>query len=274
MRKTIALLAVGALGLIVLAKATHVGSYVGTFCAKAKASIKDSVPTEFDIDRIDREIANLDQKLDQMIRPIAAHKVEVDRLRKDVAERETKLKEQKEVLLAATAAVKNAKPGEKLVYGQKAYRAEQVKARIALDFESYKRQEANLAAQRKLLELRETTLQAAQDQLQGFMAKKEEFRVQLAQLRAEHEINKVNALGANVEMDNTPLATIAESLGDLKDKIERQRLELELRNQVGAVAGIQLSQPQQNAAAVDLDAIQAHLERGAANGKTTTASNR
>ncbi len=273
MKKTIALIAVGLLALVVLAKTTSVSSYVGTFCSKARAQIKDSVPTEFDIDRIDREIGNLDQKLDQMIRPIAEHKVAVDRLRKDIAEREAKLKEQKEVLLAATANVKSAKKGEKLCYGGKAYTSDQVKSRIALDFESYKRQENYLNAQRKLLDSREATLQAAQDQLQAFMTKKEEFRVQLAQLRAEHEVNKVNAVGTNVEIDNTPLATIAQSLGDLKDRIERQRTELELRNQVGAVAGIQLNQPQQSTA-VDLDAIQAHLENGVPTGKTTTASNK
>lgn len=274
MKKSIALLAAGTLALVVLAKTTNIGSYAGTLWSKTKESIKDSVPTEFDIDRIDREIANLDQKLDQMIRPVAEHKVAVDRLRKDIVQREAKLKEQKEVLLAATANVKNAKKGEKLCYGGKAYTPDQVKARIALDFDSYKRQEGYLNAQRKLLDSREATLQAAQDQLQAFMAKKEEFRVQLAQLRAEHEVNKVNAVGTNVEIDSTPLATIAQSLGDLKDRIERQRTELELRNQVGAVAGIQLNQPQQTTA-VDLDAIQAHLENGAAAAKTTsTASNK
>jgi phage shock protein A len=274
LKKTVALAAVATLALVVLAKTTNVGSYVGTLLSKTTAAVKDSVPTEFDIDRIDREIANLDQKLDQMIRPVAEHKVAVDRLRKDITQREANLKEQKDTLLAATANVKNAKRGEKLKYGGNLYTQDQVKTKIQLDFESYKRQEKYLDAQRKLLDSREATLQAAQDQLQAYMTKKEEFRVQLAQLRAEHEVNKVNAVGTNVEIDSTPLATIAQSLGDLKDRIERQRTEMELRNQVGAVAGIQLNQPQQNTA-VDLDAIQAHLENGAPTGKaTSTASSK
>jgi len=272
MKKTIALLVAGLLAVVVLAKTTNVSSYVGTAWCKAKRATAAQVPTEFNIDRIDHELANLDQKLDGMIRPIAEQKVAVERLRKEVTEREGRVAEQKKVLLDATAAVKAANKGDRLVYGNKNYTPEQVKARIAIDFESYKRQEAHLAAQRKLLESRETQLQAAQDQLQTFMSKREEFRVQLAQLRAEHEVNKVNAVGNHVELDATPLAAIAQSLNELKDRIEADRLVMETRNQVNVVGGIQLNQPQQ-AVGVDLDAIQAHLEGGAApNGKATSTA--
>ncbi len=82
LKKSIALLAVGALALVVLAKTTNVGSYVGTLWSKTKSAVKDSVPTEFDIERIDREIAGLDQKLKDMYLPIAQHQVAVERLRK------------------------------------------------------------------------------------------------------------------------------------------------------------------------------------------------
>jgi len=274
MKKSIALLVAGVLAVVVLAKTTNVSSYVGTAWCKAKRAATQQVPTEFNIDRIDHELTSLDQKLDGMIRPIAEQKVAVERLRKEVADRDNRVAEQKKVLLDATAAVKAAKKGDKLVYGGKSYAPEQVKARIALDFESFRRQEAHLAAQRKLLESREATLQAAQDQLQTFMAKREEFRVQLAQLRAEHEVNKVNAVGNHVELDATPLAAIAQSLTELKDRIEADRQVLELRNNITAVNGIQLSQPQQSTS-VDLDAIQAHLEGGAApNAKATTTASK
>jgi len=270
MKKTIALLAAGVLALVVLAKTTNVSSYVGTMWCKAKHAAKEQVPTEFDIDRISHEIAGLDHKLDQMIRPIAEHKVAVDRLRKQVADDEAKLNDQKKVLLDATTAVKNAAKDDRLVYGGKPYTVTQVKTKIAMDFESFKRFEATLVAQRKLLESREVTLRAAQDQLQSFMAKKEEFKLQLAQLRAEHEVNKVAAVGTSVELDNTPLASIAQSLNELKDRIETQRVALEYRNGILEPSNIQLSQPHQN---VDLEAIQSHLQNGPAQKTTKTASN-
>jgi len=273
MKKTIALLAAGLLAVIVLAKTTNVSSYVGTMWSKAKDAAKEQVPTEFDMDRINHEIAGLDEKVKDMIRPVAQHKVAVDALRRQIAQDEVKLSDQKKVLLDATTAVKNAKKGEELVYGGKKYTADQVKARIALDFESFKRFESTITAQRSLLESREKTLRAAEDQLQSFMAKKEEFRLQLAQLRAEHEVNKVAAVGTSVEIDTTPLASISQSLNELRERIDRQRTELEYRNGILALNGLKLDQPQQNAA-VDLDAIQAHLEHGPAAKTTSTASNK
>ena len=152
--------------------------------------------------------------------------------------------------------------------------AEQVTKRIALESDQYKRQEAFLNAQRKLLDSREATLQAAQDQFQAFVAKRDEFRVQLAQLRAEHEANKLNAIGTNIEIDATPLAAIGQSLDELKTRIEVQGKTLELQNNFTVVNDINLNQPQQTAA-VDLDAIQAHLENGSAQPKaTSTVSNK
>jgi len=273
MKKTIALLAAGLVATIVLAKTTHVGSYVKTAWRQAKDVAKQQVSTDFEIERVSQEIGSLDRALDRMIRPIAEHKVAVDRLRREVTEKEAKLAEQKKVLLDATAAVRNAKPNEQLVFADKPYPVEQVKRKIAVDFESYKRFESSVGAQRKLLESKEATLRAAQDQLQTFMSKKRDFELQLAQLRAEHEVNKVAAVGTDVEIDNTPLANIAQALAELKDAIDRDRIVLDTRNGINAVNGIQLNQPQQTTA-VDLDAIQAHLQNGAggANGSKTTAT--
>jgi len=269
MKKSIALLAAGTLALVVLAKTTNVSSYVGTAWCKAKNAVKQQVPTEFEIDRISHDIASLDTALERMIRPIAEHKVAVDRLRKEVSDNEAKLNEQKKVLLDATNAVKGAKKGEQLVFGDKPYSVELVKRKIARDFESYKRFEATVTAQKSLLESKESTLRAAQEQLNTFMAKKRDFELQLAQLRAEHEVNKVAAVGTDIEIDNTPLTNIAQALADLKDAVERDRIILETRKGIVDINGIQLNQPQSTA--VDLDAIQAHLENGAPTTKTNTA---
>jgi chromosome segregation ATPase len=268
------LLAAAIVAVVVLANSGNAISYLKTAWCKAKSAVKDQVSTEFEIDRITTELASLDQKLDRMIRPIAEHKVAVERLRKDVGEGEARLAEQKKVLLDATVLVKNAKPGERLGFGDKRYTVDQVKRKIAIDFESFKRFEAAIEVQKKLLESREATLRAAQEQLQTFISKKDEFKLQLAQLKAEHEINKVAAVGSNVEIDETPLSEISQSLTELRDRIDRQRAELEMRKGILEANGIPLNQPQQNTA-VDLDAIQAHLEKGAAKAKaTSTASNK
>jgi chromosome segregation ATPase len=273
MKKTIALVAAGVIGLAVLAKTTNVSSYVSTLWSQARVAAKASVPTKFEIDRIRNDIASLDQDLDRMIGPIADHKVSVENLRKDIVRDEEKLAEQKKVLLDATAAVKLAKKGDKLFYAGKGFTVEQVKMRIALDFESYKRFEATVAAHKKMLESKEGTLRAAQEQLTTFMSKKQEFELQLAQLEAENAVNQVAAVGTDIKIDNTRVATIAQSLGELRDSIEKDRVALELRRGIQDANLIQLSQPQ-TSVAVDLDAIQTHLEGGGtSNAKATSTVN-
>jgi len=257
MKKTIALVAAGVLATFVLAKTTNVSSYVTTLWSQTKAAAKQSVPTKFELDRIRHEVASLDQDLNQMIRPIAESKVLVDRLRKDVAKGQENLAEQKEVLLAATNAVKGGK--KELQYGDKTYTADQVKAKIAIDFSAYQRLEANLGAQKKLLESKEATLKAAQEQLVTVMSKKKEYEVRLAQLEAENEINQVAATGTDLKIDSTRAATIEQALRELEDKISADRAQIEMKNGIIAANGIPLNQP--NAApALDLDAIRAHLQ--------------
>jgi len=269
MRKTIALLAAGLLALVVLTKTTGVSSYVGTLWSQTKMAAKQQVPTKFEIDRIRHDIASLDQDLDNMIRPIAEHKVAVDRLRKQVAEDDVKLSEQRTVLLDAIAAVKAAKKNDKLVYAGKAYSVDSVQMRIKLDSEAFKKFEANLKAARTLLEAKEKTLAAAQEQLQTFVSKKREFELQLAQLEAENEVNQVAAVGTEIKIDNTRLATIAQSLGELKDRIDVQKTALETKQGMLDHNSIQLNQPQQNPA-VDLESIEAHLQNGVAPAKTVS----
>ncbi len=269
MRRAI-VLAASVAALVVLAKTTDATSYVGTLWRQARQVAKDQVPTKFEIERIRHEIAGLDGDVGRMIRPIAEHKVAVERLRQDVADDTARLAEQRKVLLDAIAAVKSGK--RELVYGGRPYSVDHVKAKIALDSEAFKRLEASVAAKKKLLESKEETLRAAQEQLQSFMGKKQQFEVQLAQFEAEHEINQVAAVGTDIKVDGTRAATIAAALKELKDKIDQQRVELEYRKGVIEVSGIPLSQPQQPAA-VDLESIQQHLE-GTAQKTTSKAAGR
>jgi chromosome segregation ATPase len=259
MKKTIALVAAGLVAVVVLAKTTNFCSYASTLWSQAKTAVKDSVPTKFDIDRIRHEIASLDGDLDRMISPIAQHTVAVKRLQTDVARDEQTLDEQKKVLLKATEAVRNKNPNDTMWYGGQSYPVALIRQKISEDFKAYRRLERTVEARKTELAAKESTLKAAQEQLQSFISKKKEFEVALAQLEAEHEVNQVAAIGTDVQIDDTRAAQIARDLEDLKNKIEEQKTKLEMRKGILAVRGIQLNQPQQ-APGVDLDAIQAHLE--------------
>lgn len=256
MRKTIALVAVGLLALFVVARSTGVGSYVKTMLCQAKQAVKDQVPTNFDIERIRQEIASLDQDLDRMIDPVAKYTQAVNRLEQEITQKEKRLGEDKKVLLDATAAVKSGK--DPLPVGDKMVPAAKVKQKIAEQFKKYQSEEKYVEARKTELEAKQATLKAANDQLNAFLQKKQEFKVLLAQLEAEHAVNQAAAVGTDLKLDSTRAAQIAHDLDELKDKIESQRAALKMKADIVAANDIQLEQLRQQP--VDLEAIQAHLE--------------
>jgi len=271
MKKSIALVAAGLLALVVVAKTTHVSGYLSTLCSQAATAAKDQVPVTFDIERIRHEIASLDQDLDRMYNPVGQLAVGVKRLEEEVTAKEKTLAEQKKTLLEATNAVESGK--KTLFYGNppKAYSVALVKLKVAEDFKAYRQLEKYVDARKKELTAKEGALAGAQQQLQSFRSKKEEFKVLLAQLEAEHAANQVAAVGTDIKLDTTRAAQIAHDLDELKDKIAAQSLALQMKQGSDAVVGIRLDQPQQGPD-VDLGAIKAHLEGNAK--VTSTASSK
>jgi len=265
MKKTITLLVAGAIGLVVLAKTTNLWSYASTAWTQVKHETKNTVPTKFEIERIRHEIAGLDGDVNQMIRPVAEYKVAIDRLRKEIDRTEGNVDEQRKTLLNVTTDLK--KGEKKLHYGGKEFTAEQVKTQLARDFESFKRVEANLAAQRKLLESKEAALRSSQEQLVQVLTKKKDYELRLAQLEAENETLAMTSVGSEVRFDPSRAAGIEQSLRDLEDRIATEQRLQEMKS---GVASQVIPFNQRTSANVDLNAIQSHLK---GEGGDATASN-
>src|SRR5207244_1100051 len=103
-----------------------------------------------------------------MIRPIAEHMATIKRLKKEIQQREEALNEQRSTLLIMT---KDLEGGPKvLVYGGEEYSADRVRQKLQDDFDSFKRLEANLKSRQRLLEAKETSLKATQEQLAKVIA--------------------------------------------------------------------------------------------------------
>jgi len=256
MKKTITLLVAGAIGLVVLAKTTHMWSYATTAWTQARHEAKKSVPTKFEIERIRNEIASLDNDVNQMIYPVAEYKVAIDRLRKEIDKSETNVDEQRKVLLAVTEDLK--KGEKKLSYAGHCYSAEEVKTQLAREFESFKRVEANLNSQRKLLESKVAALRSSREQLQTVLSKKKDYEVRLAQLEAKNEALAVSSVGAEVRFDPSRAAGIEQAMGDLEDRIDAEIEAKSIKTATFPAAAIPFAQ--RTAPNVDVNAIQAHLK--------------
>lgn len=256
MRKLLWGLLIVGVGLF-LAKKTSFWSYAGTLWSQVKTETKNQVPTRFEIQRVRHELAQLDNDIGAMIRPIAEYKAAVALLHKDIAKTETALEEQKPVLLTMAKDLEGNPTA--IVYNGEQFGADRVRLKLQRDFESYQRMEKNLHSQRKLLEAKETSLHAAQEQLAKVIAKKKEFELRLAQLEADEETLQIARVGTKLELDDSRASQIESALADIEQRHTVQRTEIELKTQTFANDFIPVG-PRQRSAGVDTAAIREYLE--------------
>jgi len=268
MKKGIVVALVAAAAIFAVSRVTNLCSYGRTLWSQAKTEAKRSVPTKFELERIRNEIKSLDADLDNMIRPVAEYKAVIERLRRDIARGETNLDVQKKSLIGMTDDLKGG--AKKLTYDGRSYSAETIKVKLGNDFDAYKRVELHLATQRKLLEAKESSLRASQDQLLKVVNKKKEFELRVAQLEAEEETLQIARIGSDLRIDNSRATQIEQALRDIEERHDADRVEIEIRTKGVVSDGIPVQD--RGNATVDLEGIRAYLDGVPANG--ATASNK
>jgi peptidoglycan hydrolase CwlO-like protein len=237
-------------------KKTSMFSYASTLWSHVKSETKNAVPTRFEIDRVRHEIANLDDDIGNMIRPIAEYKATIVRLKKDIARSEKALEDQKAILLSMTSDLEN--HPTVLVYAGEHFSADRVRAKLNKDFESYKRLEAHVKSQHKLLEAKETSLRATQEQLAKVIAKKREYEERLARLEADEETLQVARIGSKLQIDDSRATQIEAALTNIEDRHNMQRAELELKT--GTLANDTIPVQDRTPRRQDVRAIREYLE--------------
>jgi hypothetical protein len=221
MKKLLIIGAIGAVALVAIVKKTNVCSYAGTLFASVSADMKDQVPTKFELERIRREITALDGDIGGMIRPIAEYKTVIERMRKDIDRDQTKIAAQKKTLLAVVEDLKG-EPKE-LFYGGRVYPVDNVRHQLARDTEKLKQLERSVKAHVQILEAKEQSLKATQEQLAKVISKKREFEVRLAQLEADEETINIARIGSTVKIDSSRATEIEDALTAVQHRHEVER---------------------------------------------------
>ena len=213
---------------VFLVKKTSLVSYAGTLWCQVTKQSKEAIPTKFELDRVRHEINKMEGDISNMIRPIAEHMAAINRLKKDIQTTRGQLTQQKETLLTMTKDLENNK--QYVVYSGETYSAERIRNKLQREFDSFKRVEANLKSQEKLLDAKETALSATREQLAKLISKKREYEVRLSQLAADEEVLRVARLGTRLEIDDSRATEIEAALQSIEQRQDVLRNEIELRN--------------------------------------------
>jgi chromosome segregation ATPase len=231
MMKKIGIASVVVLAGLVLLATTNLGSYARTGWNKIKKHAGNSVPLEFELERVRGEVDQLVPDMNKNINAIAHEMVAIDNLRKDIEQTRANLDAQKKNILTMREDVEGKGDREVIFYDGSPYKAERVKTKLARDWEAYKQGEASLKAKEELLEAKEQSLAAAKEQMNAMKAKKEHLEVEIAQLEAQLKTLRVSEARGSFKIDDSRLGRIEDSLKDIRNRINVASTEASLRGE-------------------------------------------
>ena len=235
MKKALIVGMIGAVALVVIAKKTNVFSYVSTFASQVERDAHNQIPTKFELERVRNEIANLDSDVNQMIRPIAEYKAEIEKLRKEITKTQATIDEKKKDLLAVVEKLDANGNPHFVQLGSKKHPIERVKQQVQRESDNVKLCEKNVKTQQQVLEAKETSLKATQEQLAKVVAKKREYEVRLAQLEAMDQSLQIARIGTTIKIDSSRTTQIEEALQGLEKRLAADSEELKLRTNPGDI---------------------------------------
>jgi peptidoglycan hydrolase CwlO-like protein len=193
-------------------------SYVHTSAQYMKDSVKESVPTGFEIERARNMIADLGPEIQKNMLAIAREEVEVERIEKQIADTESRLADQKQDLLRLRADVATGK--EVFTYGRRAYTVEQVKLDLSHRFDLCQTGEKTLKSLQDKYAARSNALAAAQDKLQSLMSAKDELAAEIESLEAQAEMVAAAEAANAYHFDDSKLGRVRQLVSDLQTRLD------------------------------------------------------
>src|SRR5262249_37348294 len=187
------------------------------------------VPLEFQIESLRHEVSQLIPEMKKNFTSIAEEMVAVENLDKEIKTTATNLQKQKDVLLTMTRDVESGKTV--LVYDNRNWSIDRVKAKLARDWESYKSCEAELKAKEQLLDAKQSALDATRERLATIKTQKQELEVEVARLEAELKTVRLAQTRNKFHFDDSRLARCKASLAEIKDRLNSERIQNDLVNQ-------------------------------------------
>jgi hypothetical protein len=216
-----------ALGALLVYKKTPVGSYINTLVSNGQRTVKKMVPRQFEIDRVENEIEKLEGEVKALLGPIAEKQALADRLEREITTARANLKDRRERLLALTQKVESGSrsinlEGEEVPLGE-------AKARLAHDFGIFKRHDAHLKHQEKLLAAQRQNIRLSKEQLDKLSELQLDLRVHLEKVKAAEETLKVEEYQTPARFDRSLVANAKAILNAVEQaqEVERNRRLLE-----------------------------------------------
>jgi len=195
-------------------------SYVGTTYHRLTSSVKEAVPTEFQIDRAQAMVKDLEPEIRRSMHVIAKEEVALEGLNKQIASSEQKVEKDKSDILRLQADLGQNK--DLYRYASRSYTSEQVKQDLARRFSRFKVTDETLSNLKGMRDARERNLDAAQQKLATMINARRKLEVEVENLRAKHKLVEVAQATSDYQFDESQLSRAKELIADIRTQLDVQ----------------------------------------------------
>ncbi len=212
------LLGVGAAVVGGLLFGKDLASYVKSSAKLTRTAVKDSVPIEFELKRAQDLLEEIIPEIHSNINRIAQEEVEIAALKSDLGKSEKAFGEEKERIqkVRQTLALHQAS----YTLGNRTYSREDLAKDLAWRFDRFKEAEIVLASKQRMLNTRETGLQAAMQMLERTKAQKELLASKIQSLESQHRLIRAASVGSGMKFDNSKIAQTEQLIGQIKKRLD------------------------------------------------------
>jgi chromosome segregation ATPase len=227
MLKKLVIVILGVLVLGAFVAKTNLGSYVSTAYRRTAGTVKESVPVEFQIDRLRNMIRDLEPDIHRSMHVVAKEEAEVEALGKRIEAADDEAAKDKEEILRLQSDLQT---GDRVFrYAGHSYTARQVKDDLARRFTRFKTTDATLENLRKMYDARVGNLEAARQQLAAMMTAKQQLEVEVENLEAQYKLVQVAQASSDFRFDDSRLAQCKELQNEIRTRLD---VAAKLANQV------------------------------------------
>lgn len=211
----------GALGALLvggLVFGKEVFSYLGTGYGRASRAVAETVPVDFQIDRVRNMIRDLEPEIVKSMQAIAREEAELDRLQKEITKRDGELNKCRADVLRLKDDLATGK--SEFVYASRKYTAEQVKSDLTARFANFKTRETTAEHLHKIQKARENGLSAARQKLVEMRSAKRQLELDVENLEAKRKMVEVAQTATQFEFDDSQLARARDLVTDLNVRLD------------------------------------------------------
>lgn len=222
MIKKAAIVTAGVLLLLALLFGSRLVPYAQTAYEKARSTVNESIPVDFQIDAARKQLGNIEGQIKDMVYQIAKEQVAVERLDTQLTNQQNELDRQYAEVMRLRDHLDSGET-QYVVHrstGSRTFSNSAVRESLKNRFENYKVADMTVQKTSQILDLRRQGLEAAKTKLDQTIAQRHALELEIENLQARKQMLDVAKSANKINIDDSQLSRAQQMIDDIRAKLD------------------------------------------------------